>query len=390
LKVLESPEAPGVSEARSQLQDAARIVIKLGSKVVTTPDGAVDEDQLSHLAKQVTELTRAGKQIVLVTSGAIRAGRAQLGIHDQRLDLPARQATAAVGQIELMWRYREIFGTFGQPIAQVLLTQAELSDFRRYLHLRNTLSTLLREYHVVPVLNENDSVSAEGVQIGENDRLAAVVASKLDADLLLSLSDVAGYYDGDPNRDPEAKLIPLVREITPEMERAALDSAGLAGRGGMRTKLDSAKLAMNAGVVMVIAHGREPNVIRRIMAGEEVGTIFLPRAAKLRSRKRWIAYAALPKGRIIVDPGAAKAVLEDGKSLLPVGVSDVDGNFEAGDMVSVMVDEEGKRREIARGLVNYDSADLRRIQGCRSKDIPKRLGHRDFDEAIHRDNLVVL
>jgi glutamate 5-kinase len=174
------------------------------------------------------------------------------------------------------------------------------------------------------------------------------------------------------------------------MERAALDSAGLAGRGGMRTKLDSAKLAMNAGVVMVIAHGREPNVIRRIMAGEEVGTIFLPRAAKLRSRKRWIAYAALPNGRIIVDPGAAKAMLEDGKSLLPVGVSDVDGNFEAGDMVSVMVDEDGKRREIARGLVNYDSADLRRIQGCRSKDIPKRLGHRDFDEAIHRDNLVVL
>ena len=379
-----------MSEARSQLQDAARIVIKLGSKVVTTPDGAVDEDQLSHLAEQVTELTRAGKQIVLVTSGAIRAGRAQLGIHDQSLDLPARQATAAVGQIELMWRYRETFGRFGQPIAQVLLTQAELSDFRRYLHLRNTLSTLLREYHVVPVLNENDSVSAEGVQIGENDRLAAVVASKLDADLLLSLSDVAGYYDGDPNRDPEAKLIPLVREITPEMERAALDSAGLAGRGGMRTKLDSAKLAMNAGVIMVIAHGREPNVIRRIMAGEEVGTIFLPRAAKLRSRKRWIAYAALPKGRIIVDQGAAKAMLEDGKSLLPVGVSDVDGNFEAGDMVSVLVDEDGKRREIARGLVNYDSADLRRIQGCRSKDIPKRLGHRDFDEAIHRDNLVVL
>jgi len=379
-----------VSDARSQLQDAERIVIKLGSKVVTTPDGAVDEDHLSHLAEQITELTRAGKQIVLITSGAIRAGRAQLGIRDQSLDLPARQATAAVGQIELMWRYREIFGKFGQPIAQVLLTQLELSDFRRYLHLRNTLGTLLREYGVVPVLNENDSVSAAGVQIGENDRLAAVVASKLDADLLLSLSDVEGYYDGDPNRDPDAKLIPLVEEITPEMEKAALDSAGLAGRGGMAAKVESAKLAMNAGVIMVIAHGREPDIVRRIMAGEDVGSLFLPKAAKMRSRKRWIAYAALPKGKLTVDEGAAQAVLEGGKSLLPVGLSAVEGNFEAGDMVSVLIEEQGSRREIARGLVNYDSADLRRIQGCRSKDIPKRLGHRDFDEAIHRDNLVVL
>ena len=379
-----------MSEARSQLHDAARIVIKLGSRVVTTPDGAVDEDHLSHLAEQITELTRADKQVVLVTSGAIRAGRTHLGIRDQSLDLPARQATAAVGQIELIWRYREIFGRFGQPIAQVLLTQLELSDFRRYLHLRNTLSTLLREYRVVPVLNENDSVSADGVQIGENDRLAAVVASKLDADLLLSLSDVAGYYDRDPKREADAQLIPLAREITPEMEKVALDSAGLAGRGGMSTKLDSAKLAMNAGVIMVIAHGREPNVIRRIMAGEEVGTIFIPKADKLRSRKRWIAYATLPKGKIVVDEGAAKALIEAGKSLLPVGITAVEGEFEAGDMVAVMADQAGKQSEIARGLVNYDSADLRRIQGCRSKDIPKHLGHRDFDEAIHRDNLVIL
>jgi len=379
-----------VSEARSQLHEAARIVIKLGSRVVTTPDGAVDEDHLSHLAEQITELTQADKQVVLVTSGAIRAGRTQLGIRDQSLDLPARQATAAVGQIELMWRYREIFGKFGQPIAQVLLTQLELSDFRRYLHLRNTLSTLLREYRVVPVLNENDSVSADGVQIGENDRLAAVVASKLDADLLLSLSDVAGYYDRDPKREADAQLIPLVREITPEMEKVALDSAGLAGRGGMSTKLDSAKLAMNAGVIMVIAHGREPNVIRRIMGGEEVGTIFIPKADKLRSRKRWIAYATLPKGKIVVDEGAARALIEAGKSLLPVGITAVEGEFEAGDMVAVMAGQAGKESEIARGLTNYNSADLRRIQGCRSKDIRKQLGHRDFDEAIHRDNLVLL
>jgi len=379
-----------VIAARSQLIQASRIVIKLGSRVVTTDEGDVDEAHLSHLAEQIVALTRSGKEVVLVTSGAIRAGRKRLGLRDESLDLPARQAAAAVGQIELMWRYREIFGRRGQPIAQVLLTQAELSDFRRYLHLRNTLTSLICEYKAVPVLNENDSVSAEGVQIGENDRLASVVASKLDADLLLSLSDVAGYYDGDPRRDPQAKLIPLVTEITPEMERRATDSSDPAGRGGMRTKIDSARVAMNAGVVMVIAHGREPNVISRIMAGEEIGTIFIPSAAKLRSRKRWIAYAALPKGRLLVDQGAARALVTEGKSLLPVGITAVEGDFEAGDMVAVIADEDGASREIARGLTNYDAADLRRIQGSRSKDIVKRLGHRDFDEAIHRDNLVVL
>ncbi len=375
---------------RASLKNASRIVIKLGSTVVTTSEGAVDDAHVRHLAEQIAELTRAGKQVVVVTSGAIRAGRGRLGIHDVSLDLPARQAAAAVGQIELMWHYREIFGQCGQPIAQVLLTQAELSDFRRYLHLRNTLSTLLGEYRVVPVLNENDSVSAEGVQIGENDRLASVVASKLEADLLLSLSDVAGYYDGDPHHHPEAQLIPVVREITPEMEQAAADSAGPAGRGGMRTKMEAAKLAMNAGVVMVIARGREPEVIRRILAGEEVGTIFLPKAEKLRARKRWIAYAAVPKGSLTVDAGAATALLEGGKSLLPVGVAEVEGEFEAGDMVSVVTQADGRQVEIARGLVNYPAADLRRIRRCKSKDILKLLGHRDFDEAIHRDNLVVL
>jgi glutamate 5-kinase len=375
---------------RSQLKEAARIVVKLGSKVVTTDEGAVDEAHLSHLAEQIAELARTGKQIVLVTSGAIRAGRSHLGIGDRGDNLPARQAAAAVGQIELMWRYREIFGRFGQPIAQVLLTQLELSDFRRYLHLRNTLGVLLSTYHVIPVLNENDSVSAAGVQIGENDRLAAVVASKLDADLLLSLSDVAGCYTGDPNRDPDARLIPVVNDITPEMERIACDTSGPAGRGGMRTKVDAARLTMNAGVMMVVAHGRERDVIRRLMAGEEIGTIFMPKVGKMASRKRWIAYAAVPQGKLSVDPGAAKAVLEGGKSLLPVGLTAVEGNFEAGDVVSVAVAVEDEQREIARGLVNYGASDMRRIIGCRSEDIAKRLGHRDFDEAIHRDNLVVL
>ena len=377
-----------MSAVRSQLKDASRIVIKLGSLVVTTAEGEVDVASLTQLAEQVCELTRAGKEVVLVTSGAIRSGRNQLGIRDRSLDLPARQAAAAVGQIELMWRYREIFGQFKQPIAQVLLTQAELSDFRRYLHLRNTLTTLLREYRAVPVLNENDSVSAEGVQIGENDRLAAGVASRLDADVLLSLSDVAGYYDGDPHHNRNARLIPVVTEITPEMEARAADSAGTAGRGGMRTKVESAKLAMNAGVIMVIAAGRERDVIRRIMAGEEVGTIFVPKAAKMPSRKRWIAHVRVPKGKLLVDAGAVMALLRDGKSLLPVGVVDVQGDFGPGDMVSVWGQGTDLAREVVRGLVNYSWEDLKKIKGAKSKDVEKLLGHRDFDEAVHRDNLV--
>ncbi len=383
-------EVPLMRAARAALASASRIVIKLGSTVVTTPEGVVDEVQLTHLAEQVVELTRAGKQVVLITSGAIRAGRTRLGLEDGSLDLPARQAAAAVGQIELMWRYREVFGQFGQPIAQVLLTQLELSEFRRYLHLRNTLTTLISEYHVVPVLNENDSVSAEGVQIGENDRLASVVASKLEADVLLSLSDVAGYYSCDPNHAPDAQLVPVVREITPEMEAAASESAGPSGRGGMRTKIEAAKLAMTAGVVMVIARGREPGVIRRIVSGEDVGTIFIPKPSRLRAKKRWIAYATVPRGVLVIDAGAAQAVVKGRKSLLPVGVAEVEGEFEAGDMVSVCEECQGKRREIARGLVNYPSTELRRIRRCRSKDIIEHLGHRDFDEAIHRDNLVIL
>jgi glutamate 5-kinase len=372
---------------REALGRASRLVVKIGSTVITTPEGEVEEAVLLDLADQICRLVKEGKQVVIVTSGAIRAGRARLGLEGKHLALPDRQAAAAVGQIELIWRYRELFGRFGQRIAQVLITQAELSHRERYHHLRNTLNTLLNEHKVVPVLNENDPVSAEGVQIGENDRLAAVVASKLDADVLLSLSDVDGYYTADPTKDPSARLIPEVREITPEMERQAQDTAGLAGRGGMKAKIESAKLAMSAGVTLVIAHGKTPRIIERLLAGENLGTIFLPGPEKMRSRKRWIGYAARAAGKIFVDEGAKEALVSRGSSLLPVGITAVEGDFRSGDMVSVVDDQ---KREIARGLANYGAADLRKIAGCRTREIEKRLGHRDFDEAIHRDNLVLL
>lgn len=375
-----------MEEGRQALGAAKRLVIKIGSAVITHEGGQVDEPVLMHLAEQVVGLTRAGKQVVLVTSGAIRAGLDRLGIRRRVRDLPTRQAAAAVGQIELIWRYREVFGRLGQPIAQILLTQNEFSDFSRYLHLRNTLFALLGEHKVVPVLNENDPVSAEGVQIGENDRLAAVVASKIEADLLLSLSDVAGYYSGDP-RQPGAELISEVTEITPEMEAWARGSAGPAGRGGMRAKLDAAKLATAAGVTMVIAAGKEPHVISRILAGERVGTVFLPGPSRVRAKKRWIGWAGRPVGSVVVDEGAAQAICERGSSLLPVGVREVRGDFRPGDIVSVL---DPTCREIARGLVNFPAEDVRKIQGCHTSHISRRLGHRDFDEVIHRDNLVVL
>jgi glutamate 5-kinase len=372
---------------REALRQAKRLVIKLGSTVVTRPSGEVDEENLAALAGQIVPLVREGREVVIVTSGAIRSGRARLGLSAREDSLPARQAAAAVGQIELMWRYREIFGRLDQPVAQILLTQAEFADFRRYLHLRNTLFHLLRDCRAIPVLNENDSVSVEGVQIGENDRLASVVAAKLDADALLALSDVPGFFSANPALDPAARLIEVITDITPEIEAAAQDSAGPVGRGGMRAKLEAARLAMTSGVTMVIASGREPDVIRRLLSGEPLGTLVVPRPAKLRSRKRWIGFAVRARGKLVVDDGACGALVERGSSLLPVGVCSVAGNFEQGDMVGVY-DSQG--REIARGLVNYGAEDLRRILGCHTNQIRERLGRHDFDEVIHRDNLVLL
>jgi glutamate 5-kinase len=370
---------------REGLAAARRLVVKIGSNALCHPSGELDLDVLRSLAEEIAALQEAGKQIVLVTSGAVKIGLHRLGAKRSD-DLPTRQAAAAVGQSELIAAYHQAFARHGKPVAQILLTQNELSDFRRYLYLRNALTALLDRHGAVPIMNENDPVSAQWVEIGENDRLASLIASKIDADLLVLLSDVDGLYTGDPHNH-SAELIPEVEKITPQLLGLADEADGRGGRGGMKAKLDAAVTATRAGIAVVIASSRTPHVLQRLVEGESVGTLFQPAAIRLKSRKRWIGFARLPKGKLTVDEGAAKAIIERGSSLLPVGVANVEGTFGAGDMVSV-VDYRGK--EIARGLTNYNSEQARLIRRCKTGEIEAKLGRRDYDEVIHRDNLVVM
>jgi len=371
---------------RQALRNAARVVVKLGTNVVTAAQGEINRPLLEALAQEIVARRRAGKRMLMITSGAVRTGLARLGLPADTEDVPTRQAAASVGQIELVAAYREIFARFDQPVAQVLLTQADISDPRRYLHLRNTLSTLLA-HGALPIINENDPVSIQGVAIGENDRLAALVAAKVDADLLVLLSDVDGLFTGDPRTDPDARLIDTVTSITRDIERYARESTGGFGRGGMLAKLQAAKAAMNAGVYMVVARGTPLGALTRIIGGEQVGTLFVPRPGKLRSRKHRIGFAFSPKGRLVVDDGARKALLERGSSLLAVGIEHVSGQFHQGDVVSVV---DSGDTEIARGLVNYAADEVRKIRRCRTSEIEARLGYCASDEVIHRDNLVLL
>jgi glutamate 5-kinase len=341
---------------------------------------------LESLAGEIAALLESGRQVVLVTSGAVKIGLHRLGV-PRAGDLPTRQAAAAVGQSELISAYQQAFSVFNRPVAQILLTQNELSDFRRYLHLRNVLSALLARHGAVPIMNENDPVSAQGVEIGENDRLAALVAAKIDADLLVLLSDVAGLYTDDPTKGKDAALISEVAKITSDMLTQAQDADDRGGRGGILAKLEAAQTASRAGVAVVIASSRTPAVLNRIVAGEEIGTLFHAATARLQSKKRWIGFARLPKGKLIVDEGAARALRAKGSSLLAVGVANVEGTFNAGDTVSV-VDYAGK--EIARGLCNYTSEQVKLIRRCKTGEIEAKLGRHDYDEVIHRDNLVML
>jgi glutamate 5-kinase len=283
--------------------------------------------------------------------------------------------------------FREAMAAHGIPIAQVLVTQADIADSRRHLHLRNLLFGLLREHHAVPVLNENDPVSGRGLEIGENDRLAALIAARVDADLLVVLSDVEGFFTSDPRADPTATLIPEVTQITHEIARLARDTSTDAGTGGMQAKLEAARTAAKSGIFMIVAKGSMPDVLLRVASGEPVGTLFVPGPTRLRLRKRWIAFARRPAGFLVVDDGAARALVERGSSLLPVGVIEVGGDFRRGDTVSVR-DFAGK--EIARGLVNFSADETRKIRRKKSPEVEGVLGSKQFEEVIHRDNLVVL
>jgi glutamate 5-kinase len=366
------------------LARARRVVIKVGSALlVDGASGRLNRSWLETLVEDIVRLRRAGKQVVLVSSGAIALGRRHLGLPKGPLRLEESQAAAAVGQIRLAHAYKELLEDREIPVAQVLLTLEDSEQRRRYLNARATLSELLTR-GAVPVINENDTVATAEIRYGDNDRLAARVAQMISADCLLLLSDIDGLYTADPNRDPAAEFIPVVRSITPEIEAMAGGSASEVGRGGMTTKVMAARIAVAAGVHMCISAGAHRHPVRRIEQGARC-TWFVPSETPVAARKQWIAGTLRPAGSLVIDDGARRA-LKQGKSLLPAGVTGLSGRFDRGDTVSLVAAD---GREIGRGIAAYSDQDAARIIGRRTADIEGILGFRGRDEIVHRDDLVL-
>ncbi|MGQ9630912.1 MAG: glutamate 5-kinase [bacterium] len=363
-----------------------RVVVKIGTTLLTDPQRGVNEEYIASIAGQIARVRRMGIAALLVSSGAIGAGMNIIGMRRRPQRIPIRQALASVGQSRLMHAYERAMGEHGVVVAQVLLTQDDMHDRRRYLNARNTLLTLL-DMGVIPVINENDTVATEELKVGDNDTLSALVASAVDADLLIILSDVDGLFTGNPHGDREARLLREVHRITSEIEELAGGSETIYGTGGMVTKIKAAKIATSSGAFCSIANGRLKDVIIDIVEGKLVGTRFYPGTVRIASRKHWIAYNLDSQGRIKVDDGAKAALLDRGKSLLPPGIIQVSGEFFAGDAVDIV---DGNDIRFAKGLVNYDASDLRQIMGAKVKDIASILGYKPYDEVIHRDNMVIL
>lgn len=371
---------------QSLVTNAQKIVVKVGTSTLTYKNGKLNLEQIERLVRQLSDLRNQGKDVVLVSSGAVGAGMGKLNLEERPKTIPEKQAVAAVGQGILLHIYEKIFAEYGQATAQLLLTKADLEHRQRFLNARNTLLTLLR-LGVIPIVNENDTVAFEEFKFGDNDTLAALVGTLFDADLIILLTDIDGFYDGDPRKNPEAKRISVVETIDARIESLAGSVGSKFGSGGMITKISAASIAVNAGIPMMIAHGAEEHILRRLMQGEDVGTLFLPVEMKPHLRKKWIAFGSHVDGSVVVDDGAKDALIHKGKSLLPSGIVSVNGKFAAGDVVAI-VDLQG--REFARGISNYGEMELQKIKGQKSKDICPILGYKDFDEAIHRDNLSLI
>ena len=357
-----------------------RLVVKVGTGVITTREGFLDMQQVGNLSTQLVELRNKGYEVVAVSSGAIGAGIGELGMKKGPTTLPELQAAAAVGQSKLIGAYDDYFKVHGYHAAQILLTREDLEDRRRYLNISNTIAKLLR-MKVIPVINENDTVSVEEIAFTDNDTLAALVTNLLKAELLIMLSSVDGLY-----KDPAHKeIIPVVDEVNETIESLAFNSKTDLGTGGMHSKLQAARVATSSGEAVIVANGRTPHILIKIMQGEPLGTLFLPTTERLQSRKRWIGFTLRPKGRIYVDKGASEA-LSSGKSLLASGITQIEGDFERGDVVSLLCDKE----EFAKGLSNYSSEELNKIKGQPSSQIARLLGTKPYDEVVHRDNMVLL
>ncbi len=356
----------------------------MGSNILTKNDG-LNLDALGSISRQICWMIDGGLEVLLVSSGAMAAGMKKLGLSRRPDEIPKRQAISAVGQAGLMREYEKAFERHHKQVAQLLLTSDGLSNRKRYLNARNTLHTLL-SWGVVPIINENDTVSVEEIKFGDNDNLSAMITLLMNADILINLTDIDGLHTKDPRTHPDAELIQVVSSIGKSIERLASDIPGALGTGGMSSKIMAAKKVTSAGIPMIIAKGDNPDVLVNIFSGEEPGTFFVPKKQKLANRKCWIGFNLRPKGLLRIDPGAARAVLRRGKSLLPSGIVGVEGEFDVGAAVAF---KNGESETLGTGLVNYSSKDIRKIMGAQTREIEARLGQKTYDEVIHRDNLAI-
>ncbi len=366
------------------LENARRIVIKIGSGVLTLDHG-LNTGIIETITQQISCLWNNGKEVILISSGAIASGVKKMGFDKRPEGIPARQAAAALGQAGLILAYDRSFSKFGRKVAQILLTKDDLSNRKRYLNARNTINKLL-SWGVIPVINENDTVAIEEIKLGDNDNLAAMITLLMDADILVNLTDIDGLYDKDPRENPDASLIPEVNAITDEMKNAACGIPGNLGTGGMLSKLKAAEKLSRAHIPMIIAKGLKPEILNDLCEGKAQCTCFIPGDKKFNSRKCWIAFNLSPTGVIIIDKGAETAIVDNGKSILPIGIIGVEGNFNIGAPVVI---KSSDKKTIGKGLTNYSSVDIMKIMGHKSNAIVDILGYKPYNDVIHRDNLAI-
>ena len=373
-------------ERKNLIEKVKTAVIKIGSSVLTHDDGSLNESVFKEIAKQVFNLKQRGVRTIIVSSGAIASGMKKLGLSSKPVEIDVKQAISACGQTELIRSYEEAFSEFGLNVAQILLTRDGFSDRKRFLNSRKTIRRLL-EMEIIPVINENDTVAFEEIMFGDNDNLAALVISLTEADLLVLLSNVEGFFDKDPAKDKTAELLSTIAEIDSRIESFAGDTFGKTTSGGMRTKIQAARTAAAFGVPTIIANGKRKDSLLNIFNGHEYGTVILPTGERLTGKKHWIAYTLKPQGKLILDEGAAEAITKKGRSLLPSGIREVEGEFGIGELVSCFNSSEV---EISRGLCSYRSSEVRKILGKKSSEIEDVLGYRYSDEIIHRNEMVIL
>ncbi len=371
-------------ERRDFFACVKRVVVKVGSGVLTLDDG-LNLDVVEKLCEQLAWVRQSDREVILVSSGAVAAGVRKIGHSKKPTEIPEKQAAAAIGQASLMHEYERAFKDSGIQVAQLLLTRDDLAARRRYLNARNAIQTLL-SWKVLPIINENDTVVVDELKFGDNDNLSAMIAQLVDAEVLINLTDIDGLYTSDPRNCDDARLVPFVDKIDARLESAASCIAGKAGTGGMASKVAAAKKSCLAGIPMVVTSGYTADVLKKIFTGQELGTFFAPTHKKMAGKKCWLGFAANPKGTFIVDTGAAKALISSGKSLLPVGIRQVQGNFGVGAPVAVRTKD---GQDLGVGLTNYNASDARRIMGKPSSEIEATLHHKGYDEVIHRDNLVI-